>query len=391
MIDKAQFGKYGIVHTVHEFYGADTAGILLSTFSRLFTLFLQLHGFTCGIDDLLLSQQSNETRRKTLAESEESGTNVHMEFTQKTKVDLEDLALEMKVEKVVRSNGEFATVTLDRMMSNKLNEITTTANKELLPHGLEKPFHRNCLSLMTATGAKGGMVNMTQISSLLGQQALEGKRVPRMVSGKTLPCFPPWDTSSRAGGFICDRFLTGLRPQEYYFHCMAGREGLVDTAVKTSRSGYLQRCLIKCLESLKVSYDHTVRDVDGSIVQFQYGEDGVDVLKTSFLNKFKELADNKTVVLDKIRGRNQILFDQKVEKKKLLPNFNCYITKLPKKLRKEAATFLKVSKEKKSCDIDEEELLKLLKIKYIYSLVDPGEAVGVVAAQSIGEPSTQMT
>ena len=67
----------------------------------------------------------------------------------------------MKVEKVVRSNGEFATVTLDRMMSNKLNEITTTANKELLPHGLEKPFHRNCLSLMTATGAKGGMVSFS--------------------------------------------------------------------------------------------------------------------------------------------------------------------------------------------------------------------------------------
>lgn len=66
---------------------------------------------------------------------------------------------------------------------------------------------------------------MTQISSLLGQQELEGKRVPRMVSGKTLPCFPPWDTSSRSGGFIGDRFLTGLHPQEYYFHCMAGRDG----------------------------------------------------------------------------------------------------------------------------------------------------------------------
>jgi len=127
-----------------------------------------------------------------------------MEFTQKTEVDLKDLALEMEVEKVVRSNGESATVKLDRMMSNGLNNITSTANKKLLPCGLQKPFRGNCLSLMTATGAKGGMVNMTQISSLLGQQALEGKRVPRMVSGKTLPCFPPWDTSSRAGGFIYD-------------------------------------------------------------------------------------------------------------------------------------------------------------------------------------------
>jgi DNA-directed RNA polymerase I subunit RPA1 len=66
---------------------------------------------------------------------------------------------------------------------------------------------------------------MTQISSLLGSQDLEGARVPRMVSGKALPCFRPWDTSSRAGGYVSDRFLTGLRPQEYYFHCMAGRNG----------------------------------------------------------------------------------------------------------------------------------------------------------------------
>lgn len=66
--------------------------------------------------------------------------------------------------------------------------------------------------------------------------------------GKSLPSFKPYDASPRAGGFVRDRFLTGVKPQEYYFHCMAGREGLVDTAVKTSRSGYLQRCLVKHLE-----------------------------------------------------------------------------------------------------------------------------------------------
>ncbi|CAL4947601.1 unnamed protein product [Urochloa decumbens] len=392
IIDKAQFGQYGIVHTVHEFYGAHTAGILLSTFSCLFTLFLQLHGFTCGIDDLLLRQESDGKRMEILNKTEEARKNAYREFT-KSEKDLEEPVLQMEVEKIVRSNGERATVNLDRLMSNELSNITSSVNGEVLPRGLQKTFPGNSLSLMTATGAKGGMVNMTQISSLLGQQALEGKRVPRMVSGKTLPCFAPWDTSPRAGGFISDRFLTGLRPQEYYFHCMAGREGLVDTAVKTSRSGYLQRCLIKCLESLKVSYDHTVRDVDGSIIQFQYGEDGVDVLKTSFLNKFKELLDNKNIVLDKIRGKKQdlLLSDQNEQKNKLLPEFNCYITELPKKLIAESEKFLKDSKEKGSCDIKEEELLELLQIKFIHSLVDPGEAVGVVAAQSIGEPSTQMT
>ncbi|WVZ79416.1 hypothetical protein U9M48_026996 [Paspalum notatum var. saurae] len=390
MIDKAQFGNYGIIHTVHELYGADTAGVLLSTFSRLFTLFLQFHGFTCGVDDLLPCREFDKARRKILDTTESVGEEVHRKFTQAEK-DLGRVNLPMEVEKVVRRDVESATSVLDGEMSNALSDVTSKVNERMF-QGLQKPFPWNCLSLMTTTGAKGGVVNMAQISSLLGQQSLEGKRVPRMVSGKTLPCFPPWDISSRAGGFISDRFLTGLRPQEYYFHCMAGREGLVDTAVKTSRSGYLQRCLIKCLESLKVSYDHTVRDVDGSIVQFCYGEDGVDVLKSSFLNKFKQLADNREAVLDKFDEHNQ-----------LLSKPNGYITKLPKYLVDQAKVFLSERKKCRRHDIEEErekwrprdikkkELMKLLKVKYFSSLVDPGEAVGVVAAQSIGEPSTQMT
>ncbi|KAK3130817.1 hypothetical protein QOZ80_6BG0498400 [Eleusine coracana subsp. coracana] len=374
MIDKAQFGQYGMVHMVHELYGADTAGILLSTFSRLFTLFLQFHGFTCGVADLLLREESDKKRREILKKSEVDNEHIHRKFTQTESDRKGPVKLQMEVEKVVRRNGESATKILDTMMSNALNKITTEVNNDLFPNGLQKPFPQNCLSLMTQSGAKGGLVNMTQISSLLGQQELEGKRVPRMVSGKTLPCFPSWDTSSRAGGFISDRFLTGLRPQEYYFHCMAGREGLVDTAVKTSRSGYLQRCLIKSLESLKVSYDHTVRDVDGSIVQFCYGEDGVDVLKSSFLYKFKELTDNRNAILDKLGGHSH---------GHLLSKPNSYITELPKKMTQEAQKFIGNGSI--------EELMKLMNVKYLSSLVDPGEAVGVVAAQSIGEPSTQMT
>lgn len=94
-------------------------------------------------------------------------------------------------------------------------------------------------------------MNFSQISCLLGQQELEGRRVPRMMSGKTLPCFPPFEPGARSGGFIQDRFLTGLKPPEYYFHCMAGREGLVDTSVKTANSGYLQRCLV-CLLNINI-------------------------------------------------------------------------------------------------------------------------------------------
>lgn len=101
---------------------------------------------------------------------------------------------------------------------------------------------------------------------MLGQQELEGKRVPLMSSAKSLPCFPAYEANPRASGFISDRFLTGVRAQDFYFHCMAGREGLVDTAVKTSRSGYLQRCLVKALETCVVAYDYSVRDTGDSVV-----------------------------------------------------------------------------------------------------------------------------
>ena len=128
-----------------------------------------------------------------------------------------------------------------------------------LPSGQRIALPTNNFEMMTATGAKGSKVNFSQISVMLGQQELEGRRVPLNPAGATAPCFAPYELSARAGGYITDRFLTGIRPPEFYFHCMAGREGLVDTAVKTSRSGYLQRCLIKHLEPLVVGYDHSVR------------------------------------------------------------------------------------------------------------------------------------
>ena len=175
-------------------------------------------------------------------------------------------------------------VSLDSYMQSQLNPIASQTIKKCLPSGLAVKFPKNTFSLMVNTGAKGSMVNQSQVSCSLGQQALEGRRVPRMASGRTLPSFAPYDPNPRADGFITDRFLTGIRPQEYFFHCMAGREGLVDTAVKTSRSGYLQRCLMKHLEEVKIAYDYTVRDSEGGVIQFLYGEDGIDPTKAPYLD-----------------------------------------------------------------------------------------------------------
>ena len=168
------------------------------------------------------------------------------------------------------------------------------------PNGLIKHFPRNNLQLMIQSGAKGSSVNAMQMSCLLGQQELEGRRPRLMANGNTLPSFLPYDPAPASGGFIANSFMSGLTPQEYFFHCMAGREGLVDTAVKTSRSGYLQRCLIKHLEGIVVRYDLTVRDSDNSVIQFQYGEDSLSVEKTPFLagghKQFDFLADNHAIV-----------------------------------------------------------------------------------------------
>ena len=137
-----------------------------------------------------------------------------------------------------------------------------------------------------------------------------------MASGRTLPSFPPHDPNVRAGGFIADRFLTGLRPQEFFFHCMAGREGLIDTAVKTSRSGYLQRILVKNLESLIIQYDYSVRHNDGTIVQFLYGEDGLDSIKVNPIEKVDFMADNmKSFMLTSNQKMIKKSLDSKTSKK----------------------------------------------------------------------------
>ncbi|OSX75790.1 hypothetical protein BU14_0220s0021, partial [Porphyra umbilicalis] len=190
------------------------------------------------------------------------------------------------LESLVRTRGNVAEELMDAGMTGALHKVSTQVVEACLPGALIKPFPVNGFQLMTATGAKGSVVNSSQISCHLGQTVLEGRRVPRMGGGgATLPCFAPFDVTPRAGGYIAGRFLTGLAPSEYFFHCMAGREGLVDTAVKTARSGYLQRCLVKHLESAAVHYDHTVRDSDGSVLQFLYGEDGIDASKSAWLTR----------------------------------------------------------------------------------------------------------
>ena len=134
----------------------------------------------------------------------------------------------------------------------------------------------NSAVLMARCGARGSMLNLSQMAGMVGQQAVRGQRINRGYKERTLPHFKWGDLGANAKGFVAHSYKQGLNPTEYFFHSMGGREGLVDTAVRTSRSGYMQRRLINALEDLKVAQDGTVRNTAGTIIQFEYGEDGVD-------------------------------------------------------------------------------------------------------------------
>ncbi|NYT07710.1 MAG: DNA-directed RNA polymerase subunit A' [Methanomicrobiales archaeon] len=140
----------------------------------------------------------------------------------------------------------------------------------------------NSAVVMAVSGARGSMLNLTQMAGCVGQQSVRGERIMRGYDERTLPHFQKGDRGSDAHGFIQHSYKGGLNPTEFFFHAIGGREGLVDTAVRTSQSGYLQRRMINALQDLKVAYDGTVRTTGGRIIQFRYGEDGTDPMKSSF-------------------------------------------------------------------------------------------------------------
>lgn len=434
ILDKSQFGptEFGFVHAVYEVFGPTTAGKLLSILGRVFTKFLHMRAFTCGMDDLLLTPEGNKARREKLNGAAQVGLEVATKYVGLDESTFSKGELKRRLEGVLREDKQGG---LDLLTNSQTKNFTSDVISTCLPRHLVKPFPKNHMQTMTISGAKGSDVNSSQISCLLGQQTLEGKRVPVMISGKTLPCFRPFETDVRAGGYIADRFLTGIRPQEYYFHCMAGREGLIDTAVKTSRSGYLQRCLIKGMEGLKVAYDNTVRDADGSLVQFLYGEDSLDVTKQKYLSDFKFISENFESLVARLgigstsekanESAQKILTDrtafnylkESTRHARKHPDAadppnpvmaeyspSSHLGAVSEKFYREVESYLKknpdgyiVKKPSKrppppgKVEVQRQHFQDFMYLKYMKSLVDPGEAVGIVAGQSIGEPSTQMT
>jgi len=133
---------------------------------------------------------------------------------------------------------------------------------------------------MAKSGARGKILNLTMMAACAGQQALRGKRIEVGYVGRTLSLFKKGDLSPEARGFIKRGFKEGLTPSEFFFAAMTGRDSLMDTALRTPKSGYLYRRLSNALQDLRIEYDHTVRDANENIIQFAYGDDGIDVSKS---------------------------------------------------------------------------------------------------------------
>eukprot|EP00931_Biecheleriopsis_adriatica_P040996 TRINITY_DN23485_c0_g1_i1.p1 TRINITY_DN23485_c0_g1~~TRINITY_DN23485_c0_g1_i1.p1 ORF type:complete len:1876 (+),score=482.94 TRINITY_DN23485_c0_g1_i1:83-5710(+) len=457
VLDKASFGATaaGITHMCFELMGGTLVSLWLSSIARLFSLLLQMRGFTCAYEDLVLRPEIDAKRTELVKGAIHKHGAGDKLPDNPTNEQLSEAAKGLLQQKLVVEHFE-------GMVIGKMKESWSGMINKCIPIGQKLPVPRNCFASMVQTGAKGSTVNQSQVSCCLGQQELEGRLPPLMQTQRSLPCFAVNDLSNRTRGYIADRFLTGIRPQEFFFHCMAGREGLVDTAVKTSRSGYLQRCLVKHLECLKVSYDSTVRDGDGSVLQFLYGEDGADVTRATYLFKFDELRSNfhfmkKTAqtrlkqmgennasvdttsaalylqakqaakegdfeaaikAVDEIRSNKDQLdgaarLSLKTLKKRLSHSWQegaergdhlfdplssvlgpaHYFGSTSEKHEEALQAYLHKATENSSLKKGKAATLfaNAMRLKFQKTMAEPGEAVGVIAAQSMGEPSTQMT
>ncbi|MBE3044843.1 hypothetical protein IMZ48_20245, partial [Candidatus Bathyarchaeota archaeon] len=204
ILDKSHLGPSsgGFIHSVHEVYGPFVAGKLLSSLGRLLTRTLNMRAFTCGMDDLTLTLEGESSRNAKLGLSDGPGLVVAAEYVglKDEEPTASDPRLLSRLEEVMRDDSKQEN--LDRLMNGQAAILSTDATKVCLPAGLEKPFPKNHMQSMTTSGAKGSQVNANQISVNLGQQVLEGRRVPLMVNGKSLPSFKAYDTNLRAGGYI---------------------------------------------------------------------------------------------------------------------------------------------------------------------------------------------
>ena len=446
-------GTKGLIHRVCNDFGNMASAQFIDDLQNIVTEYMKQSAFSVGISDLITDKKTNEKIVSIITDK---------------KTDVKNLIDQVKIGVFENNSGKTNIEEFEAKVNNILSKAQNDAGREALKN-LSKD---NRFVVMLNAGSKGSEINIQQMTACLGQQNVDGKRIPYGFEHRTLPHYTKYDDSAIARGFVESNYINGLSPQELFFHAMGGRIGLIDTAVKTSTTGYIQRRLIKALEDLMVNYDMTVRSNKGKIVQFSYGDDSVDTVKVenqdlpivdmsiqdiyahfavsvmiprvfvkSVLTKQKKQMDDINAKCEKyinmmIDARSEIVknvFNYKSERVVRVPVAFAYIiqnvigqqginknslvdiTMLeafdaiekayaqlelivfapPTELFKVLYFYYLSPKDlllnkrfnKKALDI----LLQTIILDYKRSIVNPGEMVGMIAAQSIGEPTTQMS
>ncbi|BBN08768.1 DNA-directed RNA polymerase II subunit RPB1 [Marchantia polymorpha subsp. ruderalis] len=463
---KKSLGTSGgsLIHVIWEEVGPDAARKFLGHTQWLVNYWLLQQGFSIGIGDTIADSATMEKINDTIA---------------KAKSDVKELIKQAQEKQLEAQPGR----TMMESFENNVNRVLNNARDEAGSSAQKSLSESNNLKAMVTAGSKGSFINISQMIACVGQQNVEGKRIPYGFIDRTLPHFTKDDYGPESRGFVENSYLRGLTPQEFFFHAMGGREGLIDTAVKTSETGYIQRRLVKAMEDVMVKYDGTVRNSLGDVIQFLYGEDGMDSVwiesqkldslkmkKKEFNNTYKFEIDRddwnpdymQPEAAEDIKTIQEFrnVFDAEVQKleadrrqmgTEIAPSGdpNCYLPVNLKRLIWNAQKIFKVDTKKPSdmhpMEIVEavdklQERLKVvagddpismeaqknatlffncllrstlaskrvlkewrlpkeafewvigeIETRFLQSLVAPGEMIGCVAAQSIGEPATQMT
>jgi DNA-directed RNA polymerase beta' subunit len=267
VLNTSVYGKEsrGLVHATYNSLGPDAVVAMLDGTQKFVCDWLVLSGFSVGVSDLVVPREAVEKMAVALADAKANAyatiRNVHAGTFENVST---------------KSDGDF----LEDQIGAALMKGMDGAGKVGLQAFPAKDGNR--MLDMIASGSKGKPFNFTQMVACLGPQSIEQKRVPDGFDNRTLPHYTKYDDSPESRGFVEHSFIQGLAPHEFFFHSMAGRIGLIDTAVRTSETGYIQRKLVKAMEDCKIHPDLTVRNASGHVVQFLYGEDGMDAVKLEF-------------------------------------------------------------------------------------------------------------
>ncbi|SGZ57442.1 CIC11C00000004322 [Sungouiella intermedia] len=466
VVDKKTVGATGggLIHTVMREKGPKVCAQLFSSIQKVVNYWLLHNGFSIGIGDTIADKETMKNVTTTIQEAKQK---------------VQEIIMDAQLNRLEPEPGMTLRESFEHNVSRVLNQARDTAGRSAEMNLKDL----NNVKQMVTSGSKGSFINISQMSACVGQQIVEGKRIPFGFGDRTLPHFTKDDYSPESKGFVENSYLRGLTPQEFFFHAMAGREGLIDTAVKTAETGYIQRRLVKALEDIMVHYDGTTRNSLGDIIQFVYGEDGMDgtsvekqsvdtipgsdfnfekryridvldpshSISESLLDSGKEIKGD--VKLQKVLDKeyDQLLKDRQYLRDVCFPNGD-YNWPLPVNLRRiiQNAQQIFHSGRQKASDLRLDEIVegvkalctkllvvrgkselakeaqenatllfqcllrsrlaarrvieefKLNRISFEWvcgeietqfqkSIVHPGEMVGVIAAQSIGEPATQMT